>query len=72
MIPAPSIPDLSPLGEETILAAQLFDGADESIWIPDRVTSQELVDAGLVARTCHPSGAVTCRLTEAGKRWRSE
>jgi hypothetical protein len=30
---------------------------------------QELLDAGLVARTCHADGRVTYRLTAAGKRW---
>ena len=73
MIPVPpTVPDLSPDAEETILSAQLLDdGSDEGIWIPDWKTGQELVDAGLIARTCHPGGGVTCRLTEAGKRWRS-
>lgn len=74
MIPAPSIlPDLSPDAEETILSAQLLDNGatDEGIWIPDWKTGQELVDAGLVARTCHPGGAVTYRLRDAGRRWRS-
>lgn len=73
MIPAPLIlPELSLLAEETILSAQLPDDgqSDEGIWIPDWATSQELVDAGLIARTCHPGGAVTCRVTDAGKRWR--
>lgn len=72
MIPAPPIlSDLSPLAEETILSAQLLDdGTDEGIWIPDWKTGQELVDAGLVARTCHAGGAVTYRLRDAGRRWR--
>lgn len=73
MIPAPSIlPDLSPLAEETILSAQLFDDcqSDDGIWIPDWKTGQELVDAGLIARTRHPGGAVSYRLRDAGRRWR--
>lgn len=73
MIPAPPTkPELSLLAEETVLAAQLLDDgqSDEGIWIPDWAVSQELVDAGLIARTCHPGGSVTCRLTDAGKRWR--
>jgi len=34
-------------------------------------SGQELLDAGLVARTCHADGRVTYRLTQAGQRWRS-
>lgn len=32
---------------------------------------QELLDAGLVARTIHADGKVTYRLTDAGKAWRA-
>lgn len=32
---------------------------------------QELLDAGLVARTIHQDGRITYRLTAAGKRWRA-
>lgn len=35
------------------------------------VQGQELLDAGLVARTSHTDGRVTYRLTVAGKRWRA-
>lgn len=32
---------------------------------------QELLDAGLVARTIHTDGNVTYRLTATGKKWRA-
>lgn len=32
-------------------------------------TGQELLDAGLVARTVHAGGSVTFRLTAKGRRW---
>lgn len=32
---------------------------------------QELLDAGLVARTIHQDGRITYRLTEAGREWRA-
>jgi len=52
-------------------ALQLAEGqADADLWIPYADIGQELLDAGLVARTCHADGRVTYRLTAAGKAWR--
>lgn len=44
---------------------------DADLWIPYPSISQELLDAGLVARTIHQDGRITYRLTDAGKRWRA-
>lgn len=44
--------------------------ADANLWFPYADIGQELLDAGLVARTCHADGRVTYRLTAAGKAWR--
>ncbi len=53
-------------------AMTLADGQpDSDLWIPYVDIGQELLDAGLVARTTHADGRVTYRLTEAGKAWRS-
>jgi hypothetical protein len=52
-------------------ALQLAEGQPEAdLWIPYTDIGQALIDAGLVARTCHADGRVTYRLTDAGMRWR--
>ncbi len=53
-------------------ALRLADGQPErDLWIPYEDVGQELLDAGLVARTTHADGRMTYRVTEAGKRWRA-
>ena len=49
----------------------LVDGNPDAddLWIPYANIGQELLDAGLVARTMHSDGRVTFRLTPAGKAW---
>ena len=50
-------------------ALQLAEGQpDADLWIPYPDIGQELLDAGLVARTSHADGRVTYRLTPAGQR----
>lgn len=44
---------------------------DADLWIPYASIGQELLDAGLVARTIHQDGKITYRLTAAGKAWRA-
>lgn len=78
MIPAPSIvPDLSPLAEQWILTFQACVGEEGTPspvfeWDGDTewMAGQELLDAGLVARTMHADGRVTYRLTAAGQAWK--
>lgn len=54
--------------EAALRLAEGSPGAD--LWIPCADIGQELLDAGLVARTIHSNGKVTYRLTPAGKAWR--
>lgn len=70
MIPAPSIqPELSRDAKVVLESIQELGG--EATWMPYAALGQELLDAGLVARTMHADGRVTYRLTEAGRRWRA-
>lgn len=63
-------PHLSSLARYVMLDA--LKAPDKVVYMSCPETSgQELLDAGLVARTIHTDGRTTYRLTAAGKRWRA-
>lgn len=72
MIPAPPLELKLTRRACALMDALLFlakGDPDADLWIPHKA-GQELLDAGLVARTMHADGRVTYRLTDAGMRWR--